>query len=468
VPPWAWGVFVLLFAMHLLDSAQRWLLTAVLPRVGQELQLSEGQAGWLATVLLLGFAAGAPPIGYLADRVRRPRLLALGFALGSLATVGSGLARTYDQLQAARVLVGIGGAAFLCTALAILMDLFPRRLRGRVLAGFFLAMPLGAALGMGPGAALAAATSWQTAFLAAGAPGLLLALLALALPEPVRGASEGVDAARLLFHERVGPSREDYIDLMVNSSYTYSVFGMAFSSFAVAGLVYWLPGFLTVVKGLPAAQAGLPLGATLLAAAVLGIGAGGWLADHFVTRRPRALFVVPGLAMVGSIGLVAAAIYGRGAPWIYAALTLAVGSMFLNLAPCYAIIAAVTMPNLRAVACAAALSAAHLLGDLWSPTLMGWVIDTFGQADSMATGFGRVLAALGAAPVAQPGRDPENLTAGLLVVLPALLISGAVLLAGARHLPREMALMLAKLRAAPTRRVAAGRVVDSRGTGPAS
>ena len=98
------------------------------------------------------------------------------------------------------------------------------------------------------------------------------------------------------------------------------------------------------------------------------------------------------------------------------------------------------------------MSADHLLGDLWSPSLMGWMIETFGQADSMATGFGRALAALGAVPVVQPGRDPENLTAGMLVVVPALVISGAVLLAAARHLPREMALMLAKLRAAPTRR----------------
>ena len=69
---------------------------------------------------------------------------------------------------------------------------------------------------------------------------------------------------------------------------------------------------------------------------------------------------------------------------------------------------------------------------------MGWVIDTFGQRDSMATGFGQVLAALGAVPVAQPGHDPENLTAGMLAVLPALLISGVVLLAGIAPLaPRD-------------------------------
>src|SRR5262249_27952028 len=152
--------------------------------------LSETQAGWLSTVLLLGFALGGPPIGYLADRLRRPRLLSIGFALASLATVGSGLAATYDQLQVARALVGVGGAGFPAIPLAILRGVFPPRLRGRVLAGFWVAMPLGAALGMSLGAALA---SWQTAFLAAGAPGLLLALLALALPDPVRGWSEGVD-----------------------------------------------------------------------------------------------------------------------------------------------------------------------------------------------------------------------------------------------------------------------------------
>ena len=60
------------------------------------------------------------------------------------------------------------------------------------------------------------------------------------------------------------------------------------------------------------------------------------------------------------------------------------------------------------------MAAIHLLGDIWSPTLMGWVADTFGQADSMATPFGQALAAIGAVPRAQPGRDPENLTAALL------------------------------------------------------
>jgi MFS transporter, Spinster family, sphingosine-1-phosphate transporter len=461
-PRWMWGVLLLFFAMHLLDSVDRWLLAAVLPQISEELNLTEIQAGWLSTVLLLGLAAASVPIGYLADRLRRRRLLAMGFAVWSMATVATGLARSYDQIQLARALVGVGSATFEVVALTILMDLFPRAVRARALAVFLLAVPIGAALGLSVASAFARMTTWETAFLAVGAPGLLLALLSLVLPDPVRGLSERVEIPRLRLHERVGPSREDYVDLMVNSSYTYSVFGVTFSSFALAGLVYWAPTFLTVAKGLTEARAESRLFMTFLGAAILGTAAGAWLADRSANVNPRALFIIPGLGMIAAIPFALAAIYGRSLPWIFGGLFFAVGAMYMNLVPCYTIIASVVMPNMRAVACAAALASIHLLGDIWSPSLMGWTVQTFGQADSMATIFGKALTALGAVPVAQPGRDPENLTAGMLVVIPALLIAGIVLLSGARHLPREMALMLAKLRATPSRLLPVKPGMDSR------
>ena len=241
-------------------------------------------------MLLLGLAAASLPIGYLADRLRRPRLLAIGFAVWSMATVATGLARSYDQIQVARALVGVGSATFEVVALTILMDLFPRAVRARVLAVFFLAVPMGAALGLSVAGAFAHVTTWQTAFLAVGAPGLLLALVSLVLPDPVRGSSEGVDIERLRLHERVGPSREDYIDLMVNSSYTYSVFGITFSSFALAGLVYWSPTFLTVAKGLTEAQAESPLLMTFLGAAILGTAAGALAGRPVREGQPASTF----------------------------------------------------------------------------------------------------------------------------------------------------------------------------------
>jgi hypothetical protein len=151
---------------------------------------------------------------------------------------------------------------------------------------------------------------------------------------------------------------------------------------------------------------------------------------------------------------------------IFLGVFVAIALMFTNAGPCYAIIANVVMPNMRAVACAVSLAAAHLLGDMWSPSLMGWVADTFGAADSMATPFGQALAAIGAVPKAQPGHDPDNLTAAMLTAVPALAIAGVVLLSGARHLPREMALMLAKLRAIPTRGILSSANQASFGPGP--
>ena len=110
VSPWAWGILALLFWMHVLVSIDRWVLAIVLPQLSDGLKLSEIQAGWLSTVLLLAFAISSPLVGYFADRIYRPRLLAIGFAIWSLATVATGLARSYLQLQAARAVVGVGGS----------------------------------------------------------------------------------------------------------------------------------------------------------------------------------------------------------------------------------------------------------------------------------------------------------------------------------------------------------------------
>lgn len=449
---WSWLLLALVFAMHVLNEADVWLMVSVLPKVRGELALDETQVSWLPTVLLVGAAVAAPLVGYLADRYRRSRLMAIGMAVWSLAVVSTGMARSYDQIEAARAAAGAGAAAATVLALTLLADAFPRRMRGRVFAAFWLAMPAGAALGLFLNAAVPRGAGWQELLLAVGAPGLGLALLALALPEPVRGASEPVDERRLRLHEYVGPSNEDYIDLMVNSSFNYSLFGMAFSAFALAGLAYWLPEFLAARGVMRAEQAGPFTVLLLLAAAGVGTLAGGWLADAFAFKRPGRLFLIPGVAMLGAIVAVLTVVYGRVPRLIGSGIFLAEGAVFLVVVPCYTILAGVTMPNMRGVGFGVALATRHVLGDLWSPTLMGWVIDTFGQRDAMATVWGQLLAAIGAVPVLGPGREPENLRAGMLVVLPALLIAGVVFLAGIRHVHREFALMIAKLRALPSRR----------------
>lgn len=459
---WAYTTFVVLFLMNLLDYLDRNVLYAVLPQVKADLGISNEQAGLLATFFLVVYSIFGLFTGYAGDRMRRTYLLALGVGVWSLATVGSGLARSYGQLALARAILGIGEATYGVIAPTILLDLFPRRLRARVLSGFYLAMPIGSALGIVLGGAIAARADqwfagtslepyagWRMAFFLVGLPGLIAALFAPLLPEPTRGASEEVGDSHGGARELSRASWDDYKELMVNSSYTYAVFGMTAYTFAIGGLLVWVPTFLVETRGIEQARATSILGVVTLFAALLGMTAGGWLADRLGRIRPQALFLVPGLALLGAVPFILLGLFAERELWIFVGIFCAEALMFVNTGPCNAVIGNVVTPNMRAAAYAIAILILHFLGDIWSPWLIGKTADYFGQPDTMATGLGQLLASLGALPTTPPGRDqPQNLLAGLLIVVPAVALAGAVLLAGARHLPREMALMLARFKAA--------------------
>lgn len=452
-PRLAMTTFIVLFAMNLLDYLDRNILTAVIPQVKADgLVTNNLQVGSLFTYFLISYSLVSPIMGWLGDRWRRTWLLGLGVGVWSLATVGTGFAQNYGHLVLARALLGVGEATYGVIAPTILMDLFARESRARLMSAFYLAMPIGSALGLGLGSTIAPWLGWRVAFFMVGVPGLVAAMSALMLPEPVRGASEGVDVERLKAHEKAGAPREDYLDLMVNSSYTYAVFGMAAYTFAIGGMLVWVPQFLWSTRGLPQERSGQILGLVTLSAAIIGMTAGGRVADSLARRNPRALFLVPGLAMLGSIPFVLLGLFARTTPMIFVGIFLAEALMFVNTGPCNAIIANVVMPNMRAAAYAVAIFAVHFLGDIWSPMLIGWMSDTFGQKALMDTLLGQAFAAVGAVPTQRPDQAPENILAGLLAVVPALLISAIVLLSGARHLPREMALMRAKLKAPPVRK----------------
>ncbi len=143
------------------------------------------------------------------------------------------------------------------------------------------------------------------------------------------------------------------------------------------------------------------------------------------------------------------ALLSTSEPAIYGGIFLAEMLMFVNTGPCNAVIANVVMPNMRSAAYAVTLFAVHMLGDIWSPPLMAWISDTFAERDAMGSVFGQALAAIGALPTHRDGYSPQNWVAGLLVAIPAVVLGGSVMIAGARHLPREMALMLAKLKSRP-------------------
>jgi len=184
------GLAVLSF-INLFSYLDRYIVSALIESLKHaNMGLSDANLGSLMSAFLVVYTLTAPVFGALGDRRSRPRLIALGVACWSFATALSGFAVGYLSLLAARASVGIGEAAYVTIAPSLLSDYFPARQRGRVMAIFFCAIPVGSALGFVVGGLVDKYYGWRMAFFVAGVPGLLLAVLCLWLLDPPRGAQD--------------------------------------------------------------------------------------------------------------------------------------------------------------------------------------------------------------------------------------------------------------------------------------
>ena len=185
-----WGLAILSF-INLFNYLDRYLVSALVERLKHsELALTDGQLGALMSAFLAVYTLAAPVFGALGDRRPRPKLIAFGVACWSIATAMSGLAGSYVALMLARASVGIGEAAYGTIAPSLLSDYFPVATRGRAMAIFFCAIPVGSALGYIVGGSVGAHFGWRVAFFVAGIPGLVLAFLCLSLKDPPRGVQD--------------------------------------------------------------------------------------------------------------------------------------------------------------------------------------------------------------------------------------------------------------------------------------
>ena len=177
-----------LTGLNLFNYMDRYLLASVVPPLKAELDLSDGQIGWLTSAFMIGYFATAPLFGYLGDRGKRKGLIVLGVVFWSLGTILTGFCNNYAALIGCRVLVGLGEASYAVLAPAWLSDLFTTERRNNALTIFYAATPVGAALGYAMGGFSLDHGGWRYGFFWAGVPGLVLALGLSALTEPERGA----------------------------------------------------------------------------------------------------------------------------------------------------------------------------------------------------------------------------------------------------------------------------------------
>ncbi len=375
----AWIVLVFLTGVNLLNYIDRQILYAVFPPIQTELGLSDTQLGLLASAFMWVYLSAAPIFGLLADRWSRPRLMAVGVGIWSVATAFSSLVQNYAQLLFGRAAVGIGEASYGSIAPAMLSEAFAPARRGQALAFFSMAIPAGSALGYLLGGMLERRLGWRASFLIVALPGLLLTWFVSRIPDPCRrnplvfvGSSTGTAA----------PSVGDYAKLMRTPTYVLTCLAMTSMTFAVGGLAAWVPTYLTRVRGMELAQANLAFGLLTLISGVGGTMAGGWMGDRLLPRMRSAYFLVSGVGLALSVPCAAAVILIQDLSWVLTAIFLAELFIFLNTGPLNAIIANVSQSAVRATAYATNIFVIHALGDALSPTVVGMVSDHAGLAQA--------------------------------------------------------------------------------------
>jgi MFS family permease len=340
-----------------------------------ELGLTDSQLGYLASGFILVYMVTSPLFGTLGDRGKRTGLIALGVAIWSVATAAGGLARNFLALFFARASVGIGEAAYGTIAPSVLADYFPSSRRGRVFAVFFSAIPIGSALGYVVGGAINQRFGWRAAFFVAGIPGLLLALLILGIAEPARGAHDDPAemAARAATKQTTawGTNR----GLFANRPYLLTVLGYAAYTFALGGLAFWMPPFLQRVRGLSPAAATVQFGGIVVVTGFLGTFAGGWIGDRFLGRVRHAYLLVSGIATLAAVPFCIAALVSPTPAVYLSSLFVAELLIFASTGPINSAIVGYVAPTERATAVALSIFMIHLLGDVPSPTLIGWISD---------------------------------------------------------------------------------------------
>jgi MFS family permease len=404
-------VLVVMVGINFLNYMDRWVASAASPLIQKEFHLSDALVGLLGSAFLLVYAVAALPFGYWADRGIRKTVIGVGVAIWSVATLVTGFARDFVQLFISRAVLGIGEASYYPAGTSLLSDYFPKEQRGRTMSIWGAGSTFGIAVGFAGGGFIAEKFGWRSAFFFAAVPGILFALLAFGLREPLRGNVESRGQAVEKTHDA---NLRNFIDLIRIPTLRATILAQTLLFFVLASNAFWLPILLNRRFNLSVSQAGLLAGVVLVAGGLIGTLAGGWIADRRALKNPAAHLEVGIVGFVlGAVFIVIALVAPMNVgpiPVFIPAFLAAVVCLYLYSGPFTALSQNLVSPGLRASSVTMLLFVSHVFGDSHSTFDIGLISGWIG-----------------------------SLQAALLITSPTLLILAAVIAAtGLRTVNRDV------------------------------
>jgi MFS transporter, Spinster family, sphingosine-1-phosphate transporter len=366
-----WVLFILT-GLNLLNYLDRYVLNALRTPIANEFHIDYGPSGRMVTAFMVGYFVTSPFFGYLGDRLSRKWLVAFGIFVWSLGTMLTGYAQTFGMLLAFRVLVGLGEASYATISPSLISDSFGPAKRNNALTIFYVAIPVGSALGYLLGGEISSNWGWRYAFIWAGLPGLLLATVLLPFPELRRGQAD-LNAGETV----TKPTLRDYARLFSNGNYQLVVWGYVGYTFALGAFAFWGPTFLETIHSLSTAHADRFFGGVLVVAGLVGTLVGGFAATAWHKRNPAgyAWLLAASVLLAAPVAFMAFRCVSTSAAMCL--LAVAMFLLFLSTGPVNTLILESVPVNLRASAMALSIFLIHMFGDMWSPEIVGRLADAW-------------------------------------------------------------------------------------------
>jgi predicted MFS family arabinose efflux permease len=370
----AWIALAVLCGVYVLNFLDRSLLAILAKPIQDTLHISDGQLGLIGGLYFAFFYCFiAIPIGWLADKTNRVTVLSVACALWSAATACCGLALRYPQLVAARMMVGVGEAGGVPPSYALITDYFPPGRRGKAFGIYNLGPPIGAALGIAFGAAIAAAFNWRDAFVVLGGIGVLAAVaVRLILREPPRG---GLD------HAPMPATRSGFLQTAAmffsRPALVLAALGSGATQIITYGQSNFTSLFLMREKGMTLDE--IAIWYALVVGIVMSAGmlVSGQLVDRLTRRSKAAYATLPAASLVLAIPLYVGFVWAP--TWPVALLFLA-GPAFLNyfyLSSSIALVQEEVSPDQRVMSGALLLLVMNFMGLGLGPAYVGAASDYF-------------------------------------------------------------------------------------------
>lgn len=366
-----WFALFVLTSINLLNYIDRYILSALLPAIKEDLQFTDEQLGLLGSAFVFAYTFSAPFFGNLGDRWNRPRIMAVGVSLWSFATAACGFMKTFPALFCTRAVVGFGESAYSVIAPSSIADSFSKESRGKVFAIYSGALTVGSALGYVLGGLLEARVGWQKSFFVVGVPGLFMALLLFFMPDSKRGASDDAE------NTAPDPVKEVYLGLFKNGGFMFTVLGYAAYTFVVGGMAFWMPSYLVRYFNVSLAEANIQFGTMTVAGGLVGTLLGGALSDWIEKRSGNGFLKVAVLSMLLSAPLFRFALTMTDYHSFMVALFALEVALFLCISPLDAAVVSYVRPTWRATAMSLNVFLIHALGDGISYFTIGRLSDQF-------------------------------------------------------------------------------------------